>query len=226
MMNIYQSIAAVIADVGAVGKTAKNAQQGFMYRGIDAVMNALNPAFARHKIFVVPTVLEFNREERQSARGGTLLYSVVKVEYKFYAEDGSFVPAVVMGEALDSGDKSLSKAMSIAYKYACFQTFCIPTEDMVDPDAECHEVKAKKPAKKAEEQPAAASEEVPTQEDAGKAIIDEAKVNVLTQKALEEKVDLAKLMKLYKVDSLASMNVKQWTHAMANMAKIRTLEVK
>ena len=37
---------------------------------------------------------------------------------------------------MDSGDKATNKAMSIAYKYACFQVFCIPTEEMMDPDAE------------------------------------------------------------------------------------------
>ena len=40
---------------------------------------------------------------------------------------------------MDSGDKATNKAMSIAYKYACFQVFCIPTEEMKDPDAETHE---------------------------------------------------------------------------------------
>ena len=45
---------------------------------------------------------------------------------------------------MDSGDKATNKAMSIAFKYACFQVFCIPTEEMVDPDAECHEVKVQK----------------------------------------------------------------------------------
>lgn len=34
------------------------------------------------------------------------------------------------------GDKATNKAMAIAYKYVCFQVFCIPTEDMSDPDAE------------------------------------------------------------------------------------------
>jgi len=39
---------------------------------------------------------------------------------------------------MDSGDKASNKAMSIAYKYACFQAFCIPIE--ADPDAEVYEV--------------------------------------------------------------------------------------
>jgi len=37
---------------------------------------------------------------------------------------------------MDSGDKSSNKAMAVAMKYACLQLFCIPTEDMGDPDSE------------------------------------------------------------------------------------------
>ena len=39
--NIFETINAVMEDVGAIGKDKKNQQQGFMYRGIDDVMNAL-----------------------------------------------------------------------------------------------------------------------------------------------------------------------------------------
>lgn len=151
--NIYETISAVMSEIGYVGKNDKNSQQGFMYRGIDAVMNAINPALIKHKLFVVPEVLEQTREERQTSRGGNLIYSVCKIKYTFYAQDGSSVSATVVGEGMDSGDKATNKAMSVAFKYACFQVFCIPTEEMVDPDAECHEVKPKAkatPAPKAE----------------------------------------------------------------------------
>ena len=144
MKNIYQTISDVMAEIGFIGKDTKNQMQGFMYRGIDAVMNALNPALIKHKLFIVPEVLEQTREERQNAKGTTLIYSICKVKYTFYAEDGSSVSAIVIGEGMDSGDKATNKAMSIAFKYACFQVFCIPTEEMVDPDAECHEVAPKK----------------------------------------------------------------------------------
>lgn len=149
-MNIYETIAAVMSEIGAVGKTSKNAQQGFMFRGIDAVMNAINPALIKFKLFIVPEVLEQTREERTTSKGGVLIYSICKMKYTFYAEDGSNISAVVIGEGMDSGDKATNKAMSIAFKYACFQTFCIPTEEMVDPDSECHEVSNKEPAAKAD----------------------------------------------------------------------------
>lgn len=134
--NIFETINAVMEEVGAVGKNSRNEQQKYMYRGIDDVMNALNPAFTKHKLLMVPEVVSQKREERQTANGKNIIYSVLSVKYTFYAEDGSSIYTIVPGEGMDSGDKASNKAMSSAFKYACFQTFCIPTEEMKDPDAE------------------------------------------------------------------------------------------
>ena len=146
--KIYAAINGVMADVGAVGKNSYNEQQRFKFRGIDAIMNALYPALTKHKVFVVPEVLEQTREERESARGGRLIYSICKIKYTFFADDGSSVSAVTIGEGMDSGDKATNKAMAIALKYAFFQVFCIPTEEMIDPDSESPEI-ASQGAKKA-----------------------------------------------------------------------------
>jgi len=135
-MNIYEAITSIMNEGYAISKAKKNAQQGFMYRGIDDVMNTFQPLMAKYKIFVVPEVLEHTREERTTGKGSTLLYSLLRVKYTFFAEDGTFVSAVVIGEGMDSGDKASNKAMAVAMKYAMFQTFCIPTEEMADPDGE------------------------------------------------------------------------------------------
>ena len=134
--NIFETINAVMEEIGAVGKNSRNEKQKYMYRGVDDVMNALNPAFVKHKLFMVPEVVSQKREERQTANEKNLIYSVLSVKYTFYAEDGSSIYTIVPGEGMDSGDKASNKAMSAAFKYACFQTFCIPTEEMQDPDAE------------------------------------------------------------------------------------------
>lgn len=155
--KIYGLIGQAMQLIGAVGKDSKNEQQKFMYRGIDAVMNALNPVMAKLGLFLCPEVLEQTREERQGRNGGNLLYSILKIKYTLYAPDGSNVSCVVIGEGMDSGDKASNKAMSVAFKYAAFQLFCIPTEEMVDPDAEVHEVmpqNAPKQAQKAATAPA------------------------------------------------------------------------
>lgn len=151
-MDIYKSISAIMAEGAAVSKNEPNTQQNYKYRSIDAVMNAFNPLLAKHSVFTVPEVLEQSREERTTSRGGLLIYSTLKVKYTFFAEDGSSVSAVVIGEGMDSGDKSSNKAMSAAYKYALFQVFCIPTEEMIDGDKDSPEPTPKQAEKPAPQQ--------------------------------------------------------------------------
>ncbi|HAB66516.1 MAG TPA: single-stranded DNA-binding protein [Firmicutes bacterium] len=139
MMNIYESITKIMEEVPAIGKNQVNTQQKFKFRGIDDVMNALQPLLSKHKVFIVPEILEQIREERSTKTGGNLIYSICKIKYKFYAEDGTFIEAITIGEGMDSGDKATNKAMAIAMKYALFQVFCIPTEEMKDPDSETPE---------------------------------------------------------------------------------------
>lgn len=142
--KIYGAIAKVMQDVGIVGKNDSNDYDKYKYRGIDAVMNALNPAMVKNKVFVTPTVLDAQREERTGSKGTTMMYTVLTVKYTFYTEDGSSVDCVVVGEAMDRSDKSTNKAMSAAFKYACFQTFCIPTEEMKDSEEESPEIGQRK----------------------------------------------------------------------------------
>lgn len=150
MAEIYQTIIGVMSDIGAIEKNKSSQRQEYKYRGVDDVMNALQPVMVKYGLFVVPEIMEQRREERRSSKGNNLIYSVCTVRYTFYAKDGSSVQCVVIGEGMDSGDKATNKAMSVAFKYACFQVFCIPTDEMKemptnmdDPDAEVHEVAPK-----------------------------------------------------------------------------------
>lgn len=211
MMNIYQAISAVMNEIGVIGKDSKNQSQGFMYRGIDAVMNAINPALIKYKLFIVPEVLEQIREERTNARGTTLLYSICKVKYTFYAEDGSSVSAIVIGEGMDSGDKATNKAMSIAFKYACFQVFCIPTEEMIDPDAECHEVAPKNKTENKTE----------TKEDIESKKITTAKVNTIKKMCKDDNVPVELLLTAYKIKDLTEMTEKAFLNLTSNWEKVK-----
>jgi len=146
MGQIFELIGKAMADIGAIGKDSRNEQQGFMYRGIDAVYNTLYPVMAKYGLFITPEIIDHKREERTTTKTWndqtkttTLLYSIITVRYTVFAPDGSFVQMTVIGEGMDSGDKATNKAMSVAMKYAMFQLFMIPTE-AVDPDGECHEV--------------------------------------------------------------------------------------
>lgn len=140
--DIYRLIPLVIAEIGAVEKGQANKQQGFKYRGIDQIINAIQPAMAKHGLFVTPNVQKIEREERTTKSGSNLIYTVLTIIYFCHAPDGSAIQATVIGEAMDSGDKSANKAMSQALKYFLCQTFLIRTED-ADADAETHETAPK-----------------------------------------------------------------------------------
>ena len=141
--KVYEAIAGVMADLAKTGisKDSTNSQQNFKFRGIDAVYNALATKLAAHKLCILPRVLSREVTEKQTRSGGALFYTVLDVEFDFVsAEDGSKHTVRTIGEAMDSGDKSTNKAMSAAYKYACIQAFCIPTEGDNDADGTTHEV--------------------------------------------------------------------------------------
>lgn len=211
---IYRAICDVMQDIGAVGKNQRNTQQGFMFRGIDAVMNAISPALIKHKVFVVPEILEQVREERTTTKGSQLIYSICKIKYTFYAEDGSSISAITIGEGMDSGDKATNKAMAIAFKYACFQVFCIPTEEMVDPDSESPDVKG--PGKK----PSKTKQEVVGTSNATSAKVTQAMVTTIVEKIKKYEpkgVKLEKILALYKIKTLNDMTVDNFKDFMSKM---------
>lgn len=147
-MSVYKAINAVQASLSKIGisKDRLNTQQGagFKFRGIDDVYNAIAPLLAEHGLCIIPRMISRQCEDRQSKSGGVLIYVTVEAEFDFVcAEDGSKATARTFGEAMDSGDKATNKAMSAAYKYACFQTFAIPTEGDNDADAKTHQVAPK-----------------------------------------------------------------------------------
>jgi hypothetical protein len=147
-MKVYLAISDVAAKLAheGISKDRKNESQGYKFRGIDDVYNALAPYLAASKLCILPNVLEREVVERTNAKGTALFYVTVKVRFDFVsAEDGSKHEVVTYGEAMDSGDKATNKAMSAAFKYACMQAFCIPTEGDNDADATTHEVKAAEP---------------------------------------------------------------------------------
>ena len=137
-IGIYAAINAVQRDLAKTGitKDRKNIQQGYSFRGIDDVFNALSPLLAEHELCILPRILTRECVERQTAKGGTIFYVTVEAEFDFVcAKDGSKHVVRTFGEAMDSADKATNKAMSAAYKYAAFQAFAIPTEGDNDADA-------------------------------------------------------------------------------------------
>ena len=131
---IYQKIANILKETKAITKSEKNQQQGFKFRGIDNVMNELHELFAKNDVFILQEVQGFTTENRPTKSGGTNTFTRATIKFCYMTTDGSHVDTVNVGEAMDSGDKGMTKAMSIALKYSLLQMFLIPTEEPKDPD--------------------------------------------------------------------------------------------
>lgn len=167
--NIYTAINRVMRDIGAVGKAGENKEQKYNFRAIDDVYNALHPALVKHGVFITPTIIDrhvdiLETEKYDNYKKTNYIqrsyHAVLTVKFRFNSVDGSFVEAQTVGEGIDYSDKALNKAMSGAFKYACFQVFAIPTREMlIDSETETLPIgsaPAPKSAPAAKPQPAAA----------------------------------------------------------------------
>lgn len=139
MSDIFFAMSAVMNDVSSVSKDERNAGQGFNFRGIDAVVNAVGPALRTHGVIVVPRVqsCDYSTIEIGEKRKATAHVRVI-VEYIFIALDGSTISCTTAGEAMDAGDKATAKAMSVAFRIALLQALALPTSEP-DPDASSYE---------------------------------------------------------------------------------------
>lgn len=131
---IHSKIVSILKETKAITKSENNQQQGFKFRGIDNVMNELHELFSKNEVFILQEVQNFTTENRITKSGGTNTFTRATIKFRYMTTDGSFVETVNVGEAQDSGDKGMNKAMSIALKYSLLQMFLIPTEESKDPD--------------------------------------------------------------------------------------------
>lgn len=132
---IFSKMVNILKETKAITKSEKNQQQGFKFRGIDNVMNELHEIFSRNEVFILQEVKDFTTENRPTKSGGTNTFTRATITFRYMTTDGSFVETTNVGEAMDSGDKGMNKAMSIALKYSLLQMLLIPTEEQKDPDA-------------------------------------------------------------------------------------------
>lgn len=136
-LGIHQAILQVMETVGAIRKTQYHDAPGakFNFRGVDQVVNAVQPAFLAVGVTIAPKLLSKQLKFSVPIGGQQKPASWAEVEmrYTLTARDGSFVEWEVPGAAMDSGDKALGKACSVAYRIAMLQGLCIPTDEP-DPD--------------------------------------------------------------------------------------------
>lgn len=107
------------------------------FRGIEAAMNEMSGILIRHRITVTPRYSGLQIAERvkgDPTDAKALRFAIVLGSFTFSADDGSNVVCECYGEAMDSGDKAVTKAQSVSFRTALFQQFVVPTM-AIDPEA-------------------------------------------------------------------------------------------
>jgi hypothetical protein len=124
-MEIFKALIGVMREISPIVASRKH-PQGWQYRSVDDIYDNLQPLLAKHGVITVPIVQSVKRSVVTTPKGGQLFHVLVKVEYRFYAEDGSHVSCIVAGEGVDSLDNALAKAITDAHGKALVQMFVIP----------------------------------------------------------------------------------------------------
>lgn len=132
--KIFGLIPKIADEIGPIAKARRNEGQNYQFRGIEDFLNNVHPALIKHGVFFAPEVIESQTSEGETRSGATTLRVILRVRFRFYADDGSFVEVITQGEGIDSSDKASNKAMSAATKYCLINIFCIPTADIADPE--------------------------------------------------------------------------------------------
>lgn len=135
---VVVAVSRVMRDVQAVGKGDRNAQQGYNFRGVDAVVNAVGPKLRQHGVVILPYAVETSYRDVTTSTGKPSRECTVTVKYRIYGPAGDYLECETPGESMDFGDKGAPKAMSVAYRIALIQALCLPTHEP-DPDAQAYE---------------------------------------------------------------------------------------
>lgn len=139
--EIYQRLAYIMAEVPAIAKDQKNQQQGYAFRGIDDVFNALHGLFAKHEVVVLPEVLEVEYVQQLAGQNQKLATDArCLIRYNFVTVDGSSASMTVQGESRDYADKATGQAMSAGYKIGLLEMFLIPLEGSPEADSQSPEI--------------------------------------------------------------------------------------
>lgn len=142
--TVIQVITEVKRKVGAIRKGERNAQQNFNYRGVEAIVNRVGPQLDKFGIVVTPLMESSSYDTVEVGKNRTQMgHATVEVVYRFYGPAGDYIDARVPGEAMDSGDKAMAKAMAVAWRTALIQVLNLRTNDP-EPDETSYERSAAK----------------------------------------------------------------------------------
>jgi hypothetical protein len=163
--NIYQRVNNAAAAVGVVGATGRNATFNYSFVEEAKIVAAVREQFYKFGVLLRVNMLEastsLNEVTGSSGKTRTENRAFVKLELEFVNVDEPADRYAVFwsGEAADSGDKAINKAVVSALKYALLKNLLIPKEgDDTEADATTDDRIVEKVSKKGWEPVAKAPE--------------------------------------------------------------------
>ncbi|AYA21318.1 hypothetical protein DCW30_05630 [Streptomyces alfalfae] len=138
-------------EIRAIAKGEKYDSFGtkFNFRGVDTVVNVFGPVTLKHGVNVMSSKVEASYGEKSTKSGGKMRECSVLVTWTVMGPMGDTLTLQTMGEALDTADKSTTKAQSVALRTLLLGFGLTPTHDQ-DPDADRVERGNDAPARSAE----------------------------------------------------------------------------
>ena len=183
-MNIYEKLAAITKELGVVNKGLEVGYGKSKYKAVSEVdvLNAVKPLEEKYKVYSYPHDRKLlNTQVIKKDDGKISYYLDIETTYRFVNLDNvvEYVDMKSLAVGLDSGDKGTGKAMTYADKYALMKAYKIITGD--DPD-KTH-----------------SNNYQPQQTEEQFKFINDNK----------DKIDLQKMLKFYKVGTIASLDFSQ-----------------
>ena len=212
ILNIYQRILAVMADVRYIEKEKKTVNNQYRFVSHDAVTSATSEAFIKHGVYAKPRIIKneittiqiekYNKYEKITLKENSFVCTV-EVEYDFINVDNpadKITGINGLGQGIDNQDKACGKAISYACKYALLKALGIETGDDPEKDIDY---------------------KITTQSD------EIAKVNTITSDQAFAILDLLKeagvskelFCNSYKIDTVIQLQIDKYDNAISRLKK-------
>ena len=142
-MNIYEKLSKISNELTTVAKNLSVGEGKAKYKAVGEadVLKAIKPLEEKYKVYSYPSqrrIIESGFLDTVNYKGEQKkqFYERIEVIYKFVniEEPNEYIEITTYGDGIDSGDKSVGKAMTYADKYALLKAYKIVTGD--DPDQE------------------------------------------------------------------------------------------
>jgi hypothetical protein len=124
-------------EIRTIAKTGKYKQgkTEYNYRGVDLVVQHFGPVTLKHGVHVFPINVETTYGEKNTNAGGKMRECTATVTWLIMGPKGDTLTLQTAGEALDTSDKSTTKAQTVALRTLLLTAGLTPTGDP-DPDAQ------------------------------------------------------------------------------------------